>query len=69
MWMPCQVMAVLCTRSAKRSTTFTVQAEMNRQPAFLGLGASRPFSTKSLYGSGSTVTRELIQVVDLYCIP
>ena len=34
MWMPCQVMAVLCRCSAKGSTTFTVQAKMNRQLAF-----------------------------------
>ena len=31
MWMPCQAMAVLCRCSAKESTAFTVQAEMNRQ--------------------------------------
>ena len=37
MWMPCQVMVVLCRCSAKGSTAFTVQAEMNRQPAFFGI--------------------------------
>ena len=31
MWMPCQAMAVLCRCSAKESTSFTVQDEMNRQ--------------------------------------
>ena len=31
MWMPCQAMAVLCRCSAKESTAFTVQAEMNMQ--------------------------------------
>ena len=35
--MPCQVMAVLCRCSAKGSIAFTVQAEMNRQPAFFGI--------------------------------
>ena len=37
MLMPCQVMVVLCRCPAKGSTTFTVQAEMNRQPAFFGI--------------------------------
>ena len=37
MWMPCQVMAVLCRFSPKGNTAVTVQAEMSRQPAFFGI--------------------------------
>ena len=50
MWMPCQVMAVLCRCSAKESIAFTVQAEMNRQPAFFGIrGFTASFSQVTMW--------------------
>ena len=50
MWMPCQVMAVLCRCSAKESTTLIVQAEMNRQLAFFGIrGFTASFSQVTMW--------------------
>ena len=52
MWLPCQVMAILCRCSAKGSTSFTVQAETNTQPAFLGI---RGFTERTFFDQAQDI--------------